>query len=161
MNYTSLILAGIDEVLLSSPYHPLITPNTTTPPPPVVEIPPGTIGYTKTFWIGLGVSVITNLVQAFALTFQRKSHLLNDTIYPREERKSAWKRPMWLFAFLSFITANMIGSIFSIGYLPIVILAPIGAINLVFNAFAANLVLGDPLSRQSILGNVCLFLFLL
>lgn len=59
---------------------------------------------------------------------------------------------MWLFAFLSFILANTVGSIFSIGYLPIVILAPIGAMNLVFNAFAANIVLADPLSKQSILG---------
>jgi drug/metabolite transporter (DMT)-like permease len=119
-------------------------------PPPIIDEP--SIGYTKSFWIGLGVSVFTNLVQAFALSFQRKSHLLNDTIYPHEQRKSAWKRPMWLFAFLSFLTANTIGSIFSIGYLPIVILAPIGAMNLVFNAFAANIVLGDPLSKQSILG---------
>lgn len=103
------------------------------------------------FWIGLGVSVITNLVQAFALSFQRKSHLLNDLL-PRELRRSAYKRPMWLFAFLSFILANTVGSIFSIGYLPIVILAPIGAMNLVFNAFAANIVLADPLSKQSILG---------
>ena len=119
------------------------------------ESPPNTdpeeIGYTSTFWIGLGVSVITNLVQAFALSFQRKSHLLNDLL-PRELRRNAYKRPMWLFAFLSFIFANTIGSIFSIGYLPIVILAPIGAMNLVFNAFAANIVLGDPLSKQSILG---------
>lgn len=112
---------------------------------------PENIGYTKSFWIGLGVSVITNLVQAFALSFQRKSHLLNDLL-PRELRRSAYKRPMWLFAFLSFILANTVGSIFSIGYLPIVILAPIGAMNLVFNAFAANIVLADPLSKQSILG---------
>jgi drug/metabolite transporter (DMT)-like permease len=110
------------------------------------------IGYTKTFWIGLGVSVITNLIQAFALSFQRKSHLLNDAL-PIELRKSSFKRPMWTVAFLSFISANLIGSIFSIGYLPIVILAPIGAMNLVFNTIAAYIVLGDPLSRKNIIGN--------
>lgn len=116
-----------------------------------------TPGFSNTFWIGLGVSVITNLIQAFALSYQRKSHLQND-LYPRELQKSAFKRPMWLIAFLSFIAANTIGSIFSIGYLPIVILAPIGAMNLVFNAFAANIVLGDPLSRQNILGIYLLFI---
>lgn len=121
--------------------------------PPPIDNDPEEIGYTSTFWIGLGVSVITNLIQAFALSFQRKSHLLNDLL-PRELRRSAYKRPMWLFAFLSFLFANTVGSIFSIGYLPIVILAPIGAMNLVFNAFAANIVLGDPLSKQSILGKV-------
>lgn len=120
-----------------------------SPSPPPTD--PENIGYTSTFWIGLGVSVITNLIQAFALSFQRKSHLLNDLL-PRPLRRSAYKRPMWLFAFLSFLSANIVGSIFSIGYLPIVILAPIGAMNLVFNAFAANIVLGDLLSKQSILG---------
>ncbi|KAK4510709.1 uncharacterized protein ATC70_005142 [Mucor velutinosus] len=122
-----------------------------SPPPFPANDDPEDIGYTSTFWIGLGVSVITNLIQAFALSFQRKSHLLNDLL-PRELRRSAYKRPMWLFAFLSFLFANTVGSIFSIGYLPIVILAPIGAMNLAFNAFAANIVLDDPLSKQSILG---------
>ncbi|KAI8638163.1 hypothetical protein BD408DRAFT_423432 [Parasitella parasitica] len=118
---------------------------------------PEEIGYTSSFWLGLGVSVITNLIQAFALSFQRKSHLLNDLL-PRELRRNAYKRPMWLFAFLSFLFANTVGSIFSIGYLPIVILAPIGAMNLVFNAFAANIVLGDPLSKQSIFGTALIAL---
>ncbi|KAI9486586.1 MAG: magnesium transporter NIPA-domain-containing protein [Benjaminiella poitrasii] len=104
------------------------------------------------FWIGLGVSVITNLVQAFSLAYQRKSHLINDMIFPKELRKKSYQRPMWLIAFISFIVANTIGSIFSIGYLPIVILAPIGAMNLVMNAFAANIVLGDPFTRTNILG---------
>lgn len=108
-----------------------------------------TAEYSTSFWIALGTSVITNLIQAFALSYQRKSHLLNELAFPR---KSAWKRPMWLIAFISFTTANIIGSVFSIGYLPVVILAPIGAMNLVFNAFAANIVLGDPLSKQGILG---------
>lgn len=108
-----------------------------------------TTEYSSSFWIALGTSVITNLIQAFALSYQRKSHLLNELSFPR---KSAWKRPMWLIAFISFTTANIVGSVFSIGYLPVVILAPIGAMNLVFNAFAANIVLGDPLSRQGILG---------
>lgn len=108
-----------------------------------------TTEYSSSFWIALGTSVITNLIQAFALSYQRKSHLLNELSFPR---KPAWKRPMWLIAFISFTTANIVGSVFSIGYLPVVILAPIGAMNLVFNAFAANIVLGDPLSRQGILG---------
>ncbi|KAI8877405.1 hypothetical protein K501DRAFT_260463 [Backusella circina FSU 941] len=116
-----------------------------------IEPQPEETGYTKTFWIGLGVSVITNLIQAFALSFQRKSHLLNDSL-PIELRKGSFKRPMWTVAFFSFISANLIGSIFSIGYLPIVILAPIGAMNLVFNTFAAYIVLGDPLSRKNIIG---------
>ncbi|KAI7907089.1 uncharacterized protein BX663DRAFT_548171 [Cokeromyces recurvatus] len=109
-------------------------------------------GYTNTFWIGLGMSVITNLIQAFATAYQRKLHLLNDRIFPKELQKKSYQRPMWLIAFISFIIANGIGSIFSIGYLPVILLAPIGAINLVMNAFAANIVLGEPLTRRSILG---------
>ncbi|KAI9014556.1 hypothetical protein CLU79DRAFT_766411 [Phycomyces nitens] len=109
--------------------------------------------YTLTFWIGLGVSVITNLVQAFSMAYQRKSHILND-LFPKELRSSAYKRPLWVAAFGSYMVANIIGSVFSIGYLPIVILAPIGAMNLVFNTVAARLVLGDPLTQRSIIGTM-------
>lgn len=113
--------------------------------------------YTREFWIGIGVSVITNLVQSFAMAFQRKSHILNDTVYPVEARKHSLKRPMWVVSFAAFLTANIIGSIFSIGYLPIVILAPIGAMGLVFNAVAAKIVLGDPFKRNTVVGNEALF----
>lgn len=108
--------------------------------------------YTYTFWLGIGISLVTNWIQAFAMAFQRKSHILNDQIYPREQRRHAFKRPLWVASFSTYLTANIIGSVFSIGYLPIVILAPIGAVNLVFNAIAARIVLGDPFTTQSICG---------
>ncbi|KAI9481324.1 MAG: magnesium transporter NIPA-domain-containing protein [Benjaminiella poitrasii] len=110
--------------------------------------------YTKEFWIGIGVSIVTNLIQSFAMAFQRKSHILNDTIHPIENRKHAFKRPMWVISFTAFLTANIIGSIFTIGYLPIVILAPIGAMGLVFNAIAARVVLGDPFKKYTVLGTL-------
>ncbi|ORZ04029.1 hypothetical protein BCR43DRAFT_431319 [Syncephalastrum racemosum] len=92
------------------------------------------------------------------MAFQRKSHILNDQIYPREQRKHAFKRPLWVASFSTYLTANIIGSVFSIGYLPIVILAPIGAVNLVFNAIAARIVLGDPFTTQSICGTLLIAL---
>lgn len=113
--------------------------------------PDNSQAYTKEFWIGIGVSVITNLVQSFAMAFQRKSHLLND-MRPIAERKNSLKRPSWVVSFATFLTANIIGSVFSIGYLPIVILAPIGAMGLVFNAIAAKIVLGDPFKKKTIFG---------
>ncbi|CAO3659293.1 unnamed protein product [Umbelopsis ramanniana] len=106
------------------------------------------------FWLALSVSIITNLIQSFALAIQRKSHILNDTIFPIEHRKNAFRRPLWVAGFSSYLIANIIGSIFTIGYLPIVILAPIGAMGLVFNAIFAKLVLGDPFTRKSIIGTV-------
>ncbi|KAI8380907.1 uncharacterized protein BYT42DRAFT_564649 [Radiomyces spectabilis] len=109
--------------------------------------------YSRTFWIGLGVSVVTNLIQAFAMAFQRKSHIANDR-RPIDQRISSFRRPLWLAGFLSYLAANIIGSVFSIGYLPIVILAPIGAMNLVFNAIAARLILGDPFTTKSVLGTL-------
>jgi drug/metabolite transporter (DMT)-like permease len=62
---------------------------------------------------------------------------------------------MWVAGFATYLTANIIGSVFSIGYLPIVILAPIGAMGLVFNAIAARIVLGDPFSKRSVIGKRC------
>ncbi|KAI8997038.1 hypothetical protein BDB01DRAFT_769613 [Pilobolus umbonatus] len=108
-------------------------------------------GYTKQFWIGIAVSIATNIIQSFAMAFQRKSHILNDSL-SIEDRKSSFKRPLWVTSFTVFLIANITGSIFSIGYLPIVILAPIGAIGLAFNAVAAKLVLNDPFSRKTVIG---------
>ncbi|KAI9322630.1 hypothetical protein BX666DRAFT_1848832 [Dichotomocladium elegans] len=110
--------------------------------------------YNATFWIGIGVSLITNFVQSFALAFQRKSHILNDQIYPRELRKHAFRRPLWVASFITYLTANITGSVFSIGYLPVVILAPIGAMSLVFNSVAARIVLGDPFTKRNIIGTL-------
>ncbi|KAI8075058.1 hypothetical protein BC940DRAFT_287327 [Gongronella butleri] len=116
--------------------------------------PPDNGGYGKEFWIGIMVSIVTNLIQSFAMAFQRKSHILNDAVFPVELRKPSWKRPMWVIGFGTFLTANIIGSVFSIGYLPIVILAPIGAMGMVFNAIAARVVLKDPFTKQSVLGTL-------
>ncbi|KAI8338953.1 hypothetical protein BC941DRAFT_460551 [Chlamydoabsidia padenii] len=88
------------------------------------------------------------------MAFQRKSHVLNDQVYPVDQRKPSRKRPMWVTGFATYLTANIIGSVFSIGYLPIVILAPIGAMGLVFNAMAARIVLGDPFSKRSVIGTL-------
>ncbi|KAI8090144.1 magnesium transporter [Gilbertella persicaria] len=87
------------------------------------------------------------------MAFQRKSHLENDN-YPIQDRKHAFKRPLWVISFATFLTANIIGSIFSIGYLPIVILAPISAMGLVLNAVAAKIVLGDPFRRNTVFGTL-------
>ncbi|KAI8149138.1 hypothetical protein BJV82DRAFT_590787 [Fennellomyces sp. T-0311] len=114
--------------------------------------------YDASFWIGIGISLITNLIQAFAMAFQRKSHIINDQIYPRELRKHSFRRPLWVVSFVTYLTANITGSVFSIGYLPVVILAPIGAMNLVFNAIAARLVLGDPFTRLSIWGTLLIII---
>ncbi|KAI8390833.1 uncharacterized protein BYT42DRAFT_591670 [Radiomyces spectabilis] len=86
------------------------------------------------------------------MAFQRKSHIINDQLSPVELQKPSYRRPMWVAAATTYLVANIIGSVFSIGYLPIVTLAPISALGLVFNAFAAWGVLGDPLTRRSVLG---------
>ncbi|CAO3665173.1 unnamed protein product [Rhizopus stolonifer] len=101
--------------------------------------------YPKQFWIGIFVSILTNLIQSFALAFQRKSHLNQG-------------RRLWMTSFGIYLTANLVGSICTIGYLPIVILAPIGALTLVFNAIAAQCVLGDPFDQRKIMGTFLIVL---
>ncbi|KAI9244895.1 hypothetical protein BY458DRAFT_529235 [Sporodiniella umbellata] len=97
--------------------------------------------YPSQFWTGISISIFTNLVQSFALAFQRKSHLNQ-------------KSRLWMTSFCIYLSANLIGSVFTIGYLPIVILAPIGALSLVFNAIAAYCVLGDPFDGRKIGGTI-------
>ncbi|RHZ79634.1 hypothetical protein Glove_143g61 [Diversispora epigaea] len=104
--------------------------------------------------LGITIAVFTSFIQSLGLTIQRKSHVLNEKIHPKELRRSACRRPLWHLGFDTYIISNIIGSIFSIGYLPIIILAPLGAVTLIFNALFAKLLLGDVFSKQSLLGTI-------
>jgi len=53
-----------------------------------------------------------------------------------------------------FITSNILGSVFQIASLPVVILAPLGAVSLLWNAFFACFILGDVFSLWMILGTL-------
>jgi len=53
-----------------------------------------------------------------------------------------------------FISSNILGSLFQIASLPVVILAPLGAVSLLWNAFFARLLLGDVFSAWMILGTI-------
>ncbi|GJJ09685.1 hypothetical protein Clacol_003909 [Clathrus columnatus] len=86
---------------------------------------------------------------------QRKSHVLNE-IKPEDERIVEHRRPLWVFGFLIFITSNILGSLFQIASLPVVILAPLGAVSLLWNAFFARILLGDLFSPYMVLGTLAI-----
>jgi hypothetical protein len=100
-------------------------------------------------WSPLAIALIASMTQALGISLQRKSHLLVDvnSIIP------LYKRPLWISGFLIYTISNLIGSTCTIGYLPIVILAPVGAIGLVFNAIFAKWILGDPFTKRTVFGN--------
>jgi magnesium transporter len=58
------------------------------------------------------------------------------------------------FSLAIFISSNILGSIFQIAALPVVILGPLGAVSLLWNAFFARLLLGDVFSPYMILGTL-------
>ncbi|KAF8516158.1 hypothetical protein BU17DRAFT_92989 [Hysterangium stoloniferum] len=101
--------------------------------------------------VGIIVGLLASFVQSLGLTIQRKSHIINDS-KPEIEQKVGHRRPLWLLGFGIFITSNILGSLFQIASLPVVILAPLGAVSLLWNAFFARLLLGDVFSRYMVLG---------
>ncbi|GAA6035208.1 hypothetical protein JCM8097_006420 [Rhodosporidiobolus ruineniae] len=100
---------------------------------------------------GIAVGLVSSFVQSLGLTIQRLSHVSNERL-PPAERKRDWKRPLWLGGFAIFILSNVFGTIFQIGALPIVVLGPLGAVSLLWNAFFAKLILGDKFSMQLVVG---------
>lgn len=104
----------------------------------------------KALWEPLTIALVASMTQAFGISLQRRSHLLRQEL--QDVEWPLYKRPMWLSGFLIYTLSNIIASTCTIGYLPIVILAPVGAIGLVFNAIFAKLVLGDPFTIRTILG---------
>ncbi|EJD03961.1 uncharacterized protein FOMMEDRAFT_19273 [Fomitiporia mediterranea MF3/22] len=102
---------------------------------------------------GISIGLIASCVQSLGLTIQRKSHVLNQQ-QPEHLQRADYRRPLWLLGFAIFISSNILGSIFQIASLPVVILAPLGAVSLLWNAFFARFLLGDVFSWWMLLGTV-------
>ncbi|KAI9282311.1 magnesium transporter NIPA-domain-containing protein [Sporodiniella umbellata] len=98
-------------------------------------------------WGPLAIAILASMTQAFGISIQRKSHLVDGS-------QPLYRRPLWVSGFLLYTISNLVASTCTIGYLPIVILAPVGAIGLVFNALFAKWVLGDPFSARTWWGTV-------
>jgi hypothetical protein len=61
---------------------------------------------------------------------------------------------LWLLGFAVFISSNILGSFVQIASLPVVILAPLGAVSLLWNALFARFLLGDVFSPWMVLGTI-------
>lgn len=85
------------------------------------------------------------------LTIQRKSHIQNDAL-PLASQRRPIQRPLWLVGFGIYIVTNILGTIFQLDALPIVILAPLGAVSLIYNALLARLILGDRFGARMVGG---------
>lgn len=103
--------------------------------------------------VAIVLGLISSFIQSLGLTVQRKSHIQNASL-PDSKQKSEWKRPLWLVGFAIFIVANIGGTVFQIGALPIVMLAPLGAVSLLYNALLARFILDDFFSRYMIAGEL-------
>lgn len=105
------------------------------------------------FWFGIIFGLLASCLQSAGITIQRKSHVLNERL-PEGEKRVEHRRPLWLLGFAVFISSNVVGSLVQIASLPVVILAPLGAVSLLWNAFFAHLILGDVFSPWMILGTL-------
>ncbi|KAF8807402.1 hypothetical protein BYT27DRAFT_7338106 [Phlegmacium glaucopus] len=103
--------------------------------------------------LGIIVGLLASFVQSLGLTVQRKSHVLNQAL-PEHRQCVEHRRPLWLIGFAIFISSNILGSLVQIASLPVVILAPLGAVSLLWNAFFARFILGDVFSPWMILATI-------
>lgn len=94
--------------------------------------------------LGIFIGLMASFIQSVGLAIQRRSHVLNSQ-RPKPEQIAEYRRPLWLFGFIIFITSNVFGSVAQIASLPVVILAPLGAVSLLWNALFARLILRPPL----------------
>lgn len=79
---------------------------------------------------------------------------MQDELKPPEERVRAIRRPLWIAGFAVYITSNVFGSVFQIGALPIVVLAPLGGVSLLWNSLLAHFLLGEGFSPSMMAGTV-------
>ncbi|KIJ27188.1 hypothetical protein M422DRAFT_785001 [Sphaerobolus stellatus SS14] len=105
--------------------------------------------------VGITIGLLASLVQSLGLTIQRKSHIINES-KPDGEKRVEHRRPLWLLGFGIFFSSNLLGSFVQIASLPVVILAPLGAVSLLWNAFFSRLILGDVFSPYMIFGTLAI-----
>ncbi|KAG7665888.1 uncharacterized protein J8A68_000511 [[Candida] subhashii] len=116
--------------------------------------------------LGCSVAVVSSGIQSLGITLQRKSHLLHlipSTTHGQlhthrqsyQYHHQKYKRNMWLFGFLLFIIANILGSIIQITTLPLIILSPLQSIGLIFNSILSCLLLpGEYFARKLWIGTI-------
>ncbi|CAO1624177.1 unnamed protein product [Sympodiomycopsis kandeliae] len=107
--------------------------------------------------LAIVLGLLASFIQSLGLTIQRKSHLIAAK-QPVESRPPEWRQPIWVIGFLIFIIANIGGTVFQIGALPIVMLAPLGAISLLYNALLAKFLLQDALGLPMVVGTALILL---
>ena len=104
--------------------------------------------------LAVGIGLIASFVQSLGITIQRRSHIQNERL-PESQRQPEWLRPLWVIGFVIFLGANISGTLFQIGTLPVVILAPLGAVSLLYNALLARVML-DAFFSWHMLTGTCL-----
>lgn len=90
--------------------------------------------------LGIFIGLLASFVQSLGLAVQRRSHVHNSQL-PEQDQKVEHRRPLWLIGFAIFLISNVFGSFIQIASLPVVILAPLGAVSLLWNALFAHLLL--------------------
>jgi len=103
--------------------------------------------------LGVTTAIITSLIQSLGLTLQRKSHVNEESLLPHQRRRP-FRRGLWRLGLAIFLASNILGSTVQITTLPLVILAPLQASGLIFNAILASLLLHEEFTRLSFLGTL-------
>ncbi|BEJ13058.1 hypothetical protein CspHIS471_0302320 [Cutaneotrichosporon sp. HIS471] len=103
--------------------------------------------------LAIVVGLACSFIQSLGLTIQRKSHVQDEAL-PLEQRTRAVRRPLWIIGFAIYISSNIFGSVFQIGALPIVVLAPLGGVSLLWNSVLAHVLLGESFTSAMLLGTV-------
>ena len=103
--------------------------------------------------LGCTTAIVTSFIQSLGLTLQRKSHVIEEA-RPPYQRRRPFRRPLWRLGLTIFLVSNILGSTVQITTLPLVILAPLQASGLIFNAILAGLILHEGFTRLSLVGTV-------
>ena len=103
--------------------------------------------------LGVTTAIVTSFIQSLGLTLQRKSHV-NEESRPVHQRRRPFRRGLWRLGLIIFLSSNVLGSTVQLTTLPLVVLAPIQASGLIFNAILASLILHEGFTALSLLGTV-------
>jgi len=113
-------------------------------------------GANHVLWIaGFSIGLAFSFLAALGLNLQKLS-MNREALKPKKERRPTIKQPLWVIG-LSLITSGSLLDFVAFGMAPQSLLAPLGALSLVWNLLIAPLFNSEKLTRQNLVatGVIC------
>ncbi len=126
------------------------------------------MGSPLNFLFGVLVSLVASLLSTIGVNIQALALKESDHVntiqservnsYTLSLLQRIWIKYRWYFGFVMYLVFSAGGSVVALGFIPPVVLAPLGAVGLIFNILASYWLMGTVITRSDWMGTLLIML---